>query len=112
MLTRDGVIRLIDFGISRIAKDDSATDTNFLGTRGYAPPEQYGFGQTDARSDIYSLGVTAQRLLGKNYTGWMKKIITRCTKIPAAVDNPAGTDDTAAELAAEPTTGQRAAEQA
>ena len=74
MLTRDGFIRLIDFGISRIAKDDSDTDTNFLGTRGYAPPEQYGFGQTDARSDIYSLGVLTtlarqklSRLVEKNY---------------------------------------------
>ncbi len=81
MLTKDGVIRLIDFGIARLAKDDSDTDTEFLGTRGYAPPEQYGFGQTDARSDIYSLGVTIQRLLGKNYGGWMKKILAKCTKL-------------------------------
>ncbi len=80
MLTRDGFIRLTDFGISRIAKDDSDTDTKFLGTRGYAPPEQYGFGQTDARSDIYSLGVLIQRLLGKDYHGWIKKIIERCTQ--------------------------------
>ena len=81
MLTKDGVIRLIDFGIARLVKDDSDTDTEFLGTRGYAPPEQYGFGQTDARSDIYSLGVTIQRLLGKNYGGWMKKILAKCTKL-------------------------------
>lgn len=80
MLTKDGVIRLIDFGISRIAKDDSDTDTKYLGTRGYAPPEQFGFGQTDARSDIYSLGVLTQRLLGKDYKGWLKKIIDRCTQ--------------------------------
>ncbi|MBO4400299.1 MAG: serine/threonine protein kinase [Selenomonadaceae bacterium] len=81
MLTKDGVIRLIDFGIARLVKDDSDTDTEFLGTRGYAPPEQYGFGQTDARSDIYSLGVTIQRLLGKNYGGWLKKILAKCTKL-------------------------------
>lgn len=80
MLTKDGAIKIIDFGISRIAKDDSDTDTKFLGTRGYAPPEQYGFGQTDARSDIYSLGVLTQILLGKNYKGWLKKIIERCTQ--------------------------------
>ena len=81
MLTKDGVIRLIDFGIARLVKEDSDTDTEFLGTRGYAPPEQYGFGQTDARSDIYSLGVTIQRMLGKNYDGWMKKILAKCTKL-------------------------------
>ena len=81
MLTRDNVIRLIDFSISRIVKEDSDTDTEFLGTRGYAPPEQYGFGQTDERSDIYSLGVTIKRILGKNYSGWLEKILERCTKI-------------------------------
>ncbi len=81
MLTRDNVIRLIDFSISRIVKENSDTDTEYLGTRGYAPPEQYGFGQTDERSDIYSLGVTIKRLLGKNYSGWLEKILNRCTKI-------------------------------
>ena len=93
MLTKDGVIRLIDFGISRIAKDDSDTDTKFLGTRGYAPPEQFGFGQTDARSDIYSLGVLIQRLLGKNYRGWLKEIINRCTQF-----DPENRYNTAEEL--------------
>ncbi len=81
MLTRDNVIRLIDFSISRVVKEGNETDTEFLGTRGYAPPEQYGFGQTDERSDIYSLGVTIKRLLGKNYSGWLEKILERCTKI-------------------------------
>ncbi|MBQ6975012.1 MAG: serine/threonine protein kinase [Selenomonadaceae bacterium] len=81
MLTRDNFVRLIDFSISRIEKENVSTDTEFLGTRGYAPPEQYGFGQTDSRSDIYSLGVTIQRLLGKNYSGWLTKIISRCTKL-------------------------------
>ena len=81
MLTRDNFVRLIDFSISRIEKENNSTDTEFLGTRGYAPPEQYGFGQTDSRSDIYSLGVTIQRLLGKNYSGWLEKIITTCTKL-------------------------------
>ena len=93
ILTKDGVIRLIDFGISRIAKDENDTDTKYLGTRGYAPPEQYGFGQTDARSDIYSLGVLIQRLLGKNYNGWIKPIIERCTQF-----DPEKRYDTAEDL--------------
>ena len=79
MLTRDNVIRLIDFSISRIEKDGAPTDTEFLGTRGYAPPEQYGFGQTDSRSDIYSLGVTIKRLVGNDYEGWLTPILDRCT---------------------------------
>ena len=81
MLTRDKVIRLIDFSISRIVKENADADTEFLGTRGFAPPEQFGFGQTDSRSDIYSLGVTAKILLGKNYSGWLTEIVTRCTKL-------------------------------
>ena len=81
MITKTGGIKLIDFSISRITKENHETDTDFLGTRGYAPPEQYGFGQTDSRSDIYSVGVTIQRILGKNYSGWLEKIISRCTKL-------------------------------
>ncbi|MDD4495704.1 MAG: protein kinase [Eubacteriales bacterium] len=53
----DGAISLIDFDISRIYHADAKTDTQFIGTREYAPPEQYGFSQTDCRTDIYSVGV-------------------------------------------------------
>ena len=84
MLTKNGVIKLIDFSISRIAKENNETDTDFLGTRGYAPPEQYGFGQTDSRSDIYSLGVTIKIILGENYNGYLKKILSKCTDLNPA----------------------------
>lgn len=50
-------VKLIDFDSSRLYKEDAGADTRLLGTRMYAPPEQYGFSQTDNRSDIYSLGV-------------------------------------------------------
>ena len=53
----DGSVALIDFEISRIYDGDAETDTQFIGTRRFAPPEQYGFSQTDARADIYSLGI-------------------------------------------------------
>lgn len=82
--TKDGIVKLIDFGIARTEKQDTDTDTEFLGTRGYAPPEQYGFGQTDARSDIYALGVTMQRALGKEYDGYLKDILLRCTALDPA----------------------------
>lgn len=48
---------LIDLGISRIFSDEKNVDTQIIGTHGYAAPEQYGFGQTNAYSDIYSLGM-------------------------------------------------------
>lgn len=64
MLDRNDVIQLIDFGIARIFKPGQRTDTLRMGTLGYAPPEQFaGHGQTDAQSDIYSLGVTLHYLL-------------------------------------------------
>lgn len=53
----NGRVFLIDFGIARVYRSGSASDTSHLGTRAYAPPEQYGFGQTDTRSDVYALGM-------------------------------------------------------
>lgn len=51
-------IKLIDFGIARFHKAGKVRDTEAFGTAGYAPPEQYGKGQTDQRSDIYALAAT------------------------------------------------------
>ena len=60
MLNPDGKnVTLIDFGTAREYKMQSVGDTTWLGTRGYAAPEQFGgHGQTDARTDIYCLGAT------------------------------------------------------
>ncbi len=52
-----GKITLIDFGISRTYDESAQEDTLFLGTRHFAAPEQYGFSQTDRRSDIFSMGI-------------------------------------------------------
>ena len=65
LLAPDGHIRLIDFDAAREGKPSADNDTRLLGTRGYAPPEQYGFAQTDSRADIYAAGVTMKQLLGK-----------------------------------------------
>ena len=56
-------IKLIDFGISRAYDESAQNDTVFMGTQKFAPPEQYGFSQTDNRSDIFSLGVVLCWLL-------------------------------------------------
>lgn len=64
MLRDDGTVKLIDFGIAREYKEDRSSDTKILGTRAYAPPEQFSRNaQTDPRSDIYSLGVTMHHLV-------------------------------------------------
>lgn len=63
ILTDDGTVKLIDFGISRIYDADMKQDTVFYGTQGFAPPEQYGFTQTDCRADLFSLGVVIGYML-------------------------------------------------
>jgi len=64
IVAEDGA-HLVDLGIARQRVEGKRRDTTTLGTWGFAAPEQYGFTQTDARSDIYSLG----RLLGFALTG-------------------------------------------
>jgi serine/threonine protein kinase len=67
MIARDGRVKLIDFGIARFFKEDKHEDTYVYGTPGYAAPEQYGSGQTDVRSDLFSLGATLHHCLtGRN----------------------------------------------
>jgi serine/threonine protein kinase len=67
MLTREGHLYLIDFGIARFFKPGQAQDTAVFGTPGYTAPEQYGQAQTTPSADIYSLGAMLHRLLtGQN----------------------------------------------
>ncbi|HEX5441824.1 MAG TPA: tetratricopeptide repeat protein, partial [Ktedonobacterales bacterium] len=63
MVTSGGDVFLIDFGIARTYKAGKQSNTENLGTAIYASPEHHGHGQTDARSDIYSLGATMYHLL-------------------------------------------------
>ena len=64
ILRPDGQVTLIDFGTAREFKRENRGDTTWLGTRGYAAPEQFGGNrQTDRSTDIYSLGATMYHLL-------------------------------------------------
>src|SRR5262249_56284958 len=63
MVTASGRVKLIDFGIARVFTPGRVRDTQALGTPGFAPPEQYGKAQTDARADVYALGCTLYQLL-------------------------------------------------
>lgn len=64
MLTPEGKIKLIDFGIARVYNPNAREDTVPLGTEGYAAPEQYeGHGQSDERTDVFGVGVTLFQLL-------------------------------------------------
>ncbi len=81
LVADDGHIRLIDFDAARRYKEDSSTDTRFLGTKGYAAPEQFGFAQTDYTADIYALGVTMKNVMSEfSDTRKYKGIIRKCTE--------------------------------
>lgn len=80
---------LIDFDAARIFRAERDTDTQILGTTGYAAPEQYGFSQTDARTDIYALGILLNEMLTGQHPsrqlaeGGSRPIIEKCTQINA-----------------------------
>ncbi len=99
MITADNKAMLIDFNISRMVIPGKNQDTVLLGTHGYAAPEQFGFGQTDARTDIYALGVLMNFMLtGKHVSEKMTDsavhtVIQCCTEI-----NPADRYASAREL--------------
>lgn len=88
LISSDKIVKLIDFGISRNTKEGKGQDTRILGTAGYAAPEQFGFMQTDGRSDIYSVGIVFHEMLtGKLPDGNKcvcddyKKFIQKCINI-------------------------------
>ena len=84
---QDGSVKIIDFDASRIYRKYEKKDTVVLGTIGYAPPEQYGEAQTDARSDIYALGVlmnvmfTGKHPVNEIANGKIGNIIEKCIMV-------------------------------
>lgn len=99
MITPEGGVVLIDFGISRVYKPGQESDTVYIGSRGYAAPEQfYGTGQSSTQTDIYALGAVVyfmitgkapstalEPLYDENYDGNVnidiREIIKRAMKI-------------------------------
>lgn len=89
-IREDGSVKLFDFDISRFYKKGQSQNTVLFGTEEYASPEHFGYGQSEPRTDIYSLGVTMHKMLtGKGlssehksiYDGKLKKIINSCLEI-------------------------------
>jgi len=80
---------LIDFDASRICKVENDTDTQIMGTTGYAAPEQYGFSQTDARTDIYAMGILLNEMLTKRHPsmeltqGKYRHVVEKCIQVNA-----------------------------
>ncbi|MDM8245531.1 serine/threonine-protein kinase [Collinsella tanakaei] len=91
---------IIDFGIARMWRLDAECDTAHFGTRAYAPPEQFGFGQTDERSDVYALGKllyfcavgeepprisSADELMALGLPSGLSKIVSQATQLDPQV---------------------------
>ena len=94
IVKNDGQAVLIDFSIARPYSESRSADTELLGTIGYAAPEQYGFSQSDFRTDIYALGATLKTIsFKKDVPKYITKAIERC----AAFD-PANRFQTVAEI--------------
>lgn len=79
IIVQGSSVWLIDFGAAKAEGSTKEHDTVILGTPGFAPPEQYGFTTTDARSDIYALGKTMEILCGSSHNAKLCKIIAVCT---------------------------------
>ena len=81
----EGTAVLVDFGIAKIYHPNLATTTGARAvTPGYSPPEQYGSGKTDARSDVYSLGATLYSLLTGQVPAESITRVTGSTRMPPA----------------------------
>ncbi|MBP3493849.1 MAG: protein kinase [Oscillospiraceae bacterium] len=98
ILKPDGRLKVIDFGIARRYDPKKTYDTVILGTKGYAAPEQYGGRQTDARTDIFALGMVMHHLvtgvdpkeipetkpireINPNLSPTLEEIILKCTEM-------------------------------
>ena len=99
ILTEDGRAFLIDFNAAKFVSGSKSEDTVLLGTHGYAAPEQYGFGESGEKTDIYALGVLLRELLAgpdakdASLCGDYAPIVEKATRL-----DPSGRYDSADEF--------------
>lgn len=98
IITEYGHVVLLDFNAAKFFSTDASSDTILLGTKGYAAPEQYGFGASSPKTDIYALGILLKEL-GSSLPiipSYLTRIINKCTEL-----NPSDRYDTIKELSDE-----------
>ena len=84
MVAKDGSLKIVDFDIARIYRTGKNRDTVLMGTAEYAAPEQFGYFQTDNRTDIYALGVLLNYMLTGRFpveriaSGPLEGVIRKC----------------------------------
>lgn len=120
VMVSEGGVTLIDLGIARAWREGADCDTVHFGTRAYAPPEQFGFGQTGVASDTYALGMllffcvdgrepqTSDRergFAGSGVPEELREVIVRATRLDPAARYGSARELRDAFLAALPTAG-------
>lgn len=87
IITTEGDVKLIDFNISRSFQEGKKRDTVLLGTAEYAAPEQFGYFQSDNRTDIYAFGILFNYMLTGKFPveyitqGKFSSLITKCIEL-------------------------------
>ena len=101
IIDNEGKVYLIDFDASKMVSQEKNRDTDLIGTEEYAAPEQYGFGRSDQRTDIYAMGILMNRMLTNRfpseelYGGRLSEVIKKATAL-----DPENRFQTARELKA------------
>jgi len=95
IITEYDHVVLLDFNAAKHYSDSSSCDTVLLGTKGYAAPEQYGFGSSSPKTDIYAVGILLKELTSplSDVPQDIETIIEKCIEL-----NPADRYDSVAEL--------------
>ncbi len=90
IISSDMQVTLIDFNASKKFDSGKNYDTCLMGTAEYAAPEQFGFSQSDARTDIYALGILLNILITGCFpkdvlcSGSAARVVTKCTQMDPA----------------------------
>lgn len=99
ILTEDERIVLIDMNAARQSITEKSRDTRLIGTEGFAAPEQFGFGNSSCRSDIYAVGNLIKALIGSEnspsapISAKLNAVVNKCLQI-----NPKDRYPTASQL--------------
>lgn len=89
ILTDEGRVVLLDLNAAKHFSNNGNEDTTLLGTKGYAAPEQYGFGMSNPQTDIYALGMVINTLLHGDFSPIpypnteLTPIVIKCLKLPS-----------------------------
>ncbi len=83
IVTPDNRLFLLDYNAAKYFTDINSSDTVLLGTKGYAAPEQYGFGSSTQKTDIYAIGILLKELAASSRTPTSEfdNLIIKCTQI-------------------------------